>query len=199
MQFALSNISDPSASPEDSLRKLASTIGIGADDDDDDEELAQAAAGDLDEDEEDEDLDGKEDETSEETDDASKPEKAEKRKTKLRLKRLRRKTMTRAYEFSGGSDVVGIIFLDINRITDLPPERNGKLTLQFLYKQQLTSWISNKDIFRYGPIRSSFNRAEDIQDSSYPSQLESCFRGENGLPSHATRAELFHELLGSRP
>ena len=65
-------------------------------------------------------------ETSDETDDPAKLGVAEKRKKKLRLARLRRKTKAMAYEFSGGTDVVGIVFLEIGKITDLPPERNSK-------------------------------------------------------------------------
>ena len=65
--------------------------------------------------------------TSEETDDATKPEVVAKRKRNLRLKRLKRKSKAKAYEFTGGgSDVIGIAFLEISKITDLPPERNGK-------------------------------------------------------------------------
>ena len=65
-----------------------------------------------------------EEEPSDETDDPTKPDAMEKRKRRLRIKGLRRKKQSSAYEFTGGSDVVGIVFLDINRITDLPPERN---------------------------------------------------------------------------
>lgn len=36
----------------------------------------------------------------------------------------------RHYELSRESDVVGVIFLEINCITDLPPERNSELNLQ---------------------------------------------------------------------
>lgn len=79
-----------------------------------------------DEDEEDDDDDEKDLETSDETDDPTKPAAIEKRKKKLRLARLKKKSKKRAYEFSGGSDVVGIVFLDIGKITDLPPERNSK-------------------------------------------------------------------------
>lgn len=46
---------------------------------------------------------------------------------RARLRRLRRRTKSRAYEFTGGSDVVGILFLDICKLTELPPERNSKL------------------------------------------------------------------------
>jgi len=63
-------------------------------------------------------------EPSDETDDPTKPESAEKRKRKLRLRGLRKKKQMSGYEFNGGSDVVGIVFLEIGKITDLPPERN---------------------------------------------------------------------------
>ena len=64
-------------------------------------------------------------ETPEETEDASKPESAERRKRRLRIKGLKRRNRQNPYAFSnGGSDVVGLIFLEITRITDLPPESN---------------------------------------------------------------------------
>jgi phosphatidylserine decarboxylase len=63
-------------------------------------------------------------EPSDETDDPTKPENVEKRKRRLRIRGLRRKKQLNAYEFTGGSDVVGIVFLEIGKITDLPPERN---------------------------------------------------------------------------
>ena len=83
-------------------------------------EAAFATVETRDEDDEDED-----DDTSDETGDITKPEVVEKRKKRLRLARLRRKTKARAYEFTGTGDVTGIAFLEIVKITDLPPERNG--------------------------------------------------------------------------
>jgi phosphatidylserine decarboxylase len=65
-----------------------------------------------------------EEEPSDETDDPTKPENVEKRRRKLRLRGLRKKKQLTAYEFSGGSEVVGIVFLEIGKITDLPPEKN---------------------------------------------------------------------------
>lgn len=61
-----------------------------------------------------------------EDEDLSKPENAEKRKRRLRIKGLRRKKRDNPYEFTNGSghDVVGIIFLEIVKITDLPKESN---------------------------------------------------------------------------
>lgn len=65
-----------------------------------------------------------EDETPED-EDPNKPEAVEKRRRRLRIKGLKRKKIENPYEFvNGGSDVVGIIFLEICSITDLPPESN---------------------------------------------------------------------------
>ncbi|KAK0614134.1 phosphatidylserine decarboxylase-domain-containing protein [Immersiella caudata] len=65
-----------------------------------------------------------EDETPED-EDPNKPETIEKRRRRLRIKGLKRKKRDNPYEFvNGGSDVVGIIFLEICNITDLPPESN---------------------------------------------------------------------------
>ncbi|KAI1823468.1 phosphatidylserine decarboxylase-domain-containing protein [Xylaria intraflava] len=64
------------------------------------------------------------DETPEE-EDPSKAETIEKRKRRLRIKGLKRKKRQNPYEFfNGGGDVVGLIFLEICNITDLPPESN---------------------------------------------------------------------------
>ncbi|KAG6006814.1 hypothetical protein E4U21_006705 [Claviceps maximensis] len=61
----------------------------------------------------------------EESEDPSKPEAAEKRRRRLRIKGLRKRRRDNPYAFNNGSsDVVGIIFLEIVRITDLPPESN---------------------------------------------------------------------------
>ncbi|OAA72727.1 Phosphatidylserine decarboxylase [Akanthomyces lecanii RCEF 1005] len=60
-----------------------------------------------------------------EGEDASKPETAEKRRRRVRIRGLKRKNRRGAYAFTNGdSDVVGIIYLEICKITDLPPEHN---------------------------------------------------------------------------
>ncbi|GAP85778.1 putative phosphatidylserine decarboxylase [Rosellinia necatrix] len=65
------------------------------------------------------------DETPEEEDPNKPGETSEKRKRRLRIKGLKRKKRQNPYEFSnGGRDVVGLIFLEICNITDLPPESN---------------------------------------------------------------------------
>ncbi|KAK2593687.1 phosphatidylserine decarboxylase [Conoideocrella luteorostrata] len=61
----------------------------------------------------------------EESEDPSKPETAEKRRRRLRIKGLKKRRRDNPYAFNNGySDVVGIIFLEISKITDLPPESN---------------------------------------------------------------------------
>jgi phosphatidylserine decarboxylase len=124
---------------------IAGSLG----DDDEEEEVETHKLDTRDEDDEEDDEENAVD-TSEETDDPTKPEVVAKRKRKLRLKRLRRKTKARAYEFTGsGSDVIGIVFLEIVRITDLPPERNGTIRLIFLLLKTLID-DSNANFLRYG-------------------------------------------------
>ncbi|KAI3391382.1 hypothetical protein diail_7468 [Diaporthe ilicicola] len=66
------------------------------------------------------------DDDTPEEEDPTKPESAEKRKRRLRIKGLKRKKRDNPYEFTNGdrNDVVGIIFLEVVKITDLPPESN---------------------------------------------------------------------------
>lgn len=74
---------------------------------------------------EDEDEDAYDDEIPPEDEDSSKPEAVEKRKRRLRIKGLKKKRRNNPYEFINASgDVLGIIFLEIKNITDLPPESN---------------------------------------------------------------------------
>lgn len=119
LQFSLFDATNPSATPAQIMEKFCSIAGL---------ELTESGtptrgvlipeeAGGYFDDEDDE-------EPSDETDDPTKPENAEKRRRKLRLRGLRKKKIANAYEFSGGSDVVGIVFLEIGKISDLPPERN---------------------------------------------------------------------------
>lgn len=82
-------------------------------------------SGSTDEDDDDDDIDNSDDDSVDELDDPSKPETAEKRRRRLRIKGLKRRRRQNPYAFTNGeSDVVGIIFLEICRISDLPPESN---------------------------------------------------------------------------
>ncbi|KAL8822162.1 MAG: hypothetical protein Q9191_007097, partial [Dirinaria sp. TL-2023a] len=138
LQFTLADPANPTS--PDVLQRLHSMINITSEeeDDDEDEEISRLDSQDLEEDDDD-DADPDPD-TSDETDDPTKPGKAEKkRKRKLKLAKLKRKTKARAYEFSGGSDVVGMIFLEVSKVLDLPPERNifdEKMVFQVLRHEQ---------------------------------------------------------------
>ena len=55
------------------------------------------------------------------------PEQREKKRRRLKLAKLKRKAKEHGYEFTGGSDVAGVLFIEIQRISDLPPEKNGVL------------------------------------------------------------------------
>ncbi|KAL8890612.1 MAG: hypothetical protein Q9205_001347 [Flavoplaca limonia] len=120
MQFTMIDPSNPSATPQDILQKfmVMAAVSPGVEGDEVDE-LSRIESIDREEDDDDNDL-----ETSDETEEPGKLDVSEKKRRKLRLKKLKRKTKARAYEFTGGSDVVGIVFVEICRITDLPPEKN---------------------------------------------------------------------------
>lgn len=117
LQFCLFDPSNPSASPDQIYQKFKAIIRAGEDEDD----ITPITSGDNDEAD-------KDDTLYEEADDPTKPETVEKRRRRLRIARLKRKSIAvRAYEFSGAKDgVSGIIFMEINKVLDLPPERNGE-------------------------------------------------------------------------
>lgn len=102
-------------------------------DDDDDDPLNRVTSRDLDDVDEEDDEDDEEKEPSDDADDGVRTPggtlntKGKKRRQK-KIEKLRRKNKLKAYEFSGMSDVAGVLFLEINRITDLPPEKNSTRT-----------------------------------------------------------------------
>lgn len=128
LQFSLVDTAEPLANSRQILQKLAAMVQMDPEDwreeDEEDGELSRLDSIDPD-DLDEEDVDEKSPETSDEPDDPAKPSKSEKRQRKLRMRRLKKRAKARAYEFTGGTDVVGIVFLEIGKITDLPPERNS--------------------------------------------------------------------------
>ncbi|EAW09922.1 putative phosphatidylserine decarboxylase Psd2 [Aspergillus clavatus NRRL 1] len=114
LQFSLIDTLNPTAPSTETYQKFKALVSSG----DEDEDLPQIPTNDSD------DVD-KDEETSDETDDLTKPEVVEKRRKRLRLARLKRKSLAaRAYQFSGAGNVQGIVFMEIVKVTDLPPERN---------------------------------------------------------------------------
>lgn len=139
LKLTLYDPMNTSATPQQLLQKFSGVVASGTDDDTDDEDLlSRLTSRDLDDvDEEDDEDDDDDKEPSSETDDglrtpASTPggdetEKARRKRAK-KIAKMRRKNKLRGYEFSGMSDVAGVLFLEINRITDLPPEKNSTRT-----------------------------------------------------------------------
>ena len=145
IQFSLTDAANPTASPEEIYLKFRSTI-LAADGDSEEGlspmpshegNVDQESDADIDE-EDAVDQTGKDEETSDETEDQTKPD-LETKKKKRKLKMLRRKSRAiRAYEFTGkDSDVSGIIFLEIGKITDLPPEKNSKYSESITCRRDL--------------------------------------------------------------
>ncbi|KKA30642.1 hypothetical protein TD95_004215 [Thielaviopsis punctulata] len=138
LQFALVDSQLPQASPDQIMQKFASFVSSVADAGIPTAAIARASTApnpptksatstsqdssttdgdgdEYDEDDEDEDVD-----LDDKTLDPS-----ERRKRRLRIRGLKKKRRNNPYEFSnGGSDTVGIIYLEISKITDLPPESN---------------------------------------------------------------------------
>ncbi|KAF2809057.1 uncharacterized protein BDZ99DRAFT_499382 [Mytilinidion resinicola] len=117
LQFSLVDTSNASATPQQILAKFMAIAGTSPSLDEDEDDLLRTDSGDLEE----QDDDDQEDASDEPQDEVKK---AEKRRKKLRLARLKRKAKQRGYEFTGNSEVAGVLFLEITKITDLPPERN---------------------------------------------------------------------------
>lgn len=122
VRFTLVDSANPSASPEEILKKFR-TVLKQVDEDDDLSRVSTNADDDDDEDEDDDDLP---DDTGTEQELGVKSTAVDKKRRKKRLARLRRKSMSvREYDFAGtAKDVAGVIFLEIVKVTDLPPEHN---------------------------------------------------------------------------
>ncbi len=170
LEFSLHDPVHAAATPEHILQRLAGiTLANSEVDDDDDPRLTQSDSIEL-EDEEDDEDDEARDGMIGETEDVKKNETPEKTKRRLRLARLKKKAKQRAYEFSGLSELAGVLFLEITKIIDLPPERNS----QYCFAAQvILMWASlivssDKNLFRYGPICCHFSWQENLQDEGHP-------------------------------
>lgn len=141
LKFTLYDALNTAANAQQILQKFTGIVaGLDDDDEDEDEYLSRFTSRGLDDvSEEDDDDDENENENeddkepSDEADDGMKtplstPDEKARRRRQKKIAKLRRKNKLRAYEFSGMSDVAGVLFLEINRITDLPPEKNSTRT-----------------------------------------------------------------------
>lgn len=141
LKFMLYDPMNTSATPQQLMQKFSGVVASAGEDDesDDDDLLARFTSRDLDDVDEGSDDDDDEDKTpSSETDEVRTPASTPggdeslngkaKRKRQKKIAKLRRKNKLKNYEFGGMSDVAGVLFLEINRITDLPPEKNSTRT-----------------------------------------------------------------------
>lgn len=129
LKFTLYDPINSAASAQHVMQKFTGIVFDSGEDDEDDEDdedmLRRIGTRDLDDvDEEDDEKD-----PSDETDDGLRtpmgtPDEKQKHRRRRKLRRLRRRTKQKAYEFGVMSDVAGVLFLEINKITDLPPEKN---------------------------------------------------------------------------
>ncbi|EME50121.1 hypothetical protein DOTSEDRAFT_68851 [Dothistroma septosporum NZE10] len=128
LSFTLTDPINTAATPSQIMQRFNGLVSEPGEDEDDDEPEVLRRVGsngleDLDEEDDDE------KDPSDETDDGTRtptgtPDEKQKNRRRRKLKRLRHKTKLKAYEFGSTSDVAGVLFLEINRVTDLPPEKN---------------------------------------------------------------------------
>ena len=121
IQFTLIDTSNPTAVPEQIVQKFLAIAGQTPSPDESDENgllRADSAGTDIDDDDESE-------SSNEANDESKKAAKQEKRRKKLRMARLKKKAkQLSGYEYSDKSEVAGVLFLEVQNITDLPPEKN---------------------------------------------------------------------------
>lgn len=137
MEFSLDDHENGPSTPQQILQKLKTILGGDSSpsphDDGDEEDEDQVVRVDS----VDQYLDGDDEEgqdsVSDLPDGTREPEMTAEKKKERRLAKLKRKAKQRAFEFNGMSSVAGVLFLEISRITDLPPERNSKLVPCMLF------------------------------------------------------------------
>ena len=159
LKFSIFDPIHSSATPQQILQKFYGLVAIEPSQEDDDlDDLARldsADANDLDDD--DDDLDQEDPQDGQE--DIKDGEQSQKHKRSHKLAKLKRKTKQRAYEFSGMSDVAGVLFLEIQRVTDLPPERNMTRTSFDMDPFVVTSL--GKKTYRTRVVRHNLNPVYD--------------------------------------
>lgn len=158
IQFSLVDTSNPSAPPEQLVQKLLAIAGNSPSPDEEEAELLLRA------DSNNTDVED-EDSSDEAQDESKKMEKRERRRKKLRLAKLKKKAKAitgGGYEYViDNGDVAGVLFLEIQKITDLPPERNGTYSGAHSVHSSLRC-CSHKDLIRYGSLCRDLSRKEDV-------------------------------------
>jgi phosphatidylserine decarboxylase len=169
LQFTLIDTSNPSASPEQILAKFATfTATTGTPDEEEDEDMLRMDSAEADKTEDEE-----EEASDEVQDESKKAEVKEKRRRRLRLAKLKRKVKQRAYEFSEHTEVAGVLFLEIVKITDLPPEKNSKYQLQSVrFWISLIHMCSDPHFVRHGSVCCHVPRKENLSNKGRQPQSQ---------------------------
>ncbi|KAI9742187.1 MAG: hypothetical protein M1818_004087 [Claussenomyces sp. TS43310] len=159
LQFTLYDASVPGSSSQQIMEKFWALAKIDVDSTPPSAASSNAALSSAGQDEEDEDedddlLDDDED-PSDETEDSTKPEVAARRRRRMKIRGLKKRKQHQLYAFGGGSDVVGIVFLEINKVSDLPPEKN--LTRTSFDMDPFVIASLGKKTYRTRVIRHSLN------------------------------------------
>lgn len=123
LQFQLVDSANPAASPDDIRRRFRAHI-MAEDDDDYSPTRTTSINMDQVDDGDDDDLDSLDEADTDNASDISSTTDSKTKKKKLNM--LRRKSIAvRAYQFVGkDSDISGMIFMELVKATDLPPEKN---------------------------------------------------------------------------
>lgn len=123
LQFSLVDPSNPSAPADQILSKFKNLIRNS---DDEEEDATPTTSGDNEE----------AGESSRE--DLTRPDAIAQQRQKSKVARLKRRSIAvRAYEFCGAKDgVVGIVFIEINKVLDLPPEKKQYVKIYLFITDQ---------------------------------------------------------------
>lgn len=160
LQFALVDPANLAATPAQLQARFFALAGQTPSPGDEDEDLllrGDSNPTDIDDEDEEDENDNDDEDPADESKSA---EKREKRRRRLRLAKLRRKAKQRGgYEYSSNGDVAGVLFLEIQRITDLPPERNVTRTSFDMDPFVVTSL--GKKTYRTRTIRHDLNPVYD--------------------------------------
>ncbi|KAF8467246.1 phosphatidylserine decarboxylase-domain-containing protein [Kalaharituber pfeilii] len=158
LQFSLLDSSNTTATPEQIFQKWHTWIGSFISTLQSEEEQLNRSLGEAGIELEDED----EEESSEDSDEPRSAEGTQTGKavTKSSKKEKVKKALKHgAYEFTHGSDVVGIVFLEVSRITDLPPEHN--MTRTGFDMDPFVVVSLGKKVYRTKHVRHSLNPVFD--------------------------------------
>lgn len=167
LELSLADTSNPSATSEELVQKFQTIAVPTPTGEEEDDSLLRADSGEADDQED-------EEEGSDEIQDETKKEEVrEKRRKRLRLAKLKRKAKLRAYEFSDKTEVAGVLFLEVVKVTDLPPERNSTFHYSHHIELNLTNH-SDSNVIRHGSLRYHLVGKENVSYKGNQPQFESC-------------------------